>query len=127
MTTAPAHRVNIGIVMSTSFAQLPRPERPKPRDTSGDGAVIFAVMMFGLSLVPRAWIIGFWIFSYGLGDAFSSWVIPAVGFIVLPWTTLMYAWMWAIGSDAVHGWEWLPVVAGFLLDLGLFASLRRLF
>ena len=33
--------------------------------------------------------------------------------------------MWAIGSDAVHGWEWLPVAVGVLLDLWFLGALQR--
>jgi hypothetical protein len=72
------------------------------------------------------WILGFWIFGGQLGDAYSSWIIPAAGFILAPWTTLLYAWMWAINSNAVTGWEWLPVAVGALLDLWFLAILARL-
>jgi len=51
---------------------------------------------------------------------------PAVGFIVAPWTTLLYAWMWAINSDSVSGWEWLVVGVGVVLDLAFLAMVRRL-
>ena len=30
---------------------------------------------------------------------------------------LLYAWMWAINSDTVSGWEWIVVAIGFLSDL----------
>jgi hypothetical protein len=71
-----------------------------------------------LSLWPRLWIIGFWIFDQeGIGHAFSTWIIPALGFVFLPWTTLLYAWMWAISSNAVTGWEWIVVAVGFLIDI----------
>jgi hypothetical protein len=82
-------------------------------------------LLFGLSWVPRFWILGFWIFRDDLGAAFGSWLVPAAGFIVAPWTTLLYTWMWAIGSDAVHGWEWLPVAVGLLLDLWFLDAIRR--
>jgi hypothetical protein len=84
-------------------------------------------LMLVFSLFPRLWILGFWIFGRQLGDAFSSWVWPALGFLILPWTTVLYAWMWAISSDAVTGWEWLPVAVAFLVDMAFWASLRRLF
>jgi hypothetical protein len=54
--------------------------------------------------------------------------VPAIGFVILPWTTLLYAWMWAIDSDGVHGWEWIAVAAGFIVDVAFWifgrASLR---
>jgi hypothetical protein len=114
--------------MTQTFGQLPKRNPPRANrakaSTSPDGAIA-VFLIFGLSLVPRLWILGFWIFSYGIGDAYSSWIIPAVGLIVAPWTTLLYAWMWAIGSDAVHGWEWLAVAVGVLLDLSFLGAIRR--
>jgi hypothetical protein len=84
------------------------------------------VLLFGFALVPRLRITGFWIFGGQLGAAFGSWIVPAAGFVVAPWTTLLYARMWAIGSDAVHGWEWLPIAFGALLDVRFLAVARRL-
>ena len=40
---------------------------------------------------------------------------------------MLYAWMWAISSDAVTGWEWLPVAVAFLLDLSFWVAGSRLF
>jgi hypothetical protein len=115
--------------MTQTFGQLPRrnPPRTTKESPAASGAMIAVFLLFVFSLFPRLWIIAFWIFGRELGQAFGSWVIPAAGFIVLPWTTLLYAWMWAIGSDAVHGWEWLPVAVGFLLDLSFLAAVRNLF
>jgi len=37
---------------------------------------------------------------------------------------VLYAWMWAISSNAVTGWEWL--VVGVLLDLWFLLAAVRL-
>lgn len=78
------------------------------------------------TLTPRLFIIGFWIFSDLLGDAYSSWVIPAIGFLILPWTTCAYMWAWSISSNEVSGWEWLLVAAGLLADLTTYVAARAL-
>ncbi len=75
---------------------------------------------------PRAWIVGYWIFGKQLGDAYDSAVVPAIGFLIAPWTTVLYAWMWAISSSAVTGWEWLVVAVGALLDLWFLVVAARL-
>ena len=112
--------------MTQTFGQLPQRNSPHPKPAPApDSTMIVAFLMCGLSLVPRLSILGFWIFSDQIGNAFSSWVVPAAGLILAPWTTLLYAWMWAIGSDAVHGWEWLAVAVGILLDLAFLDALRR--
>jgi hypothetical protein len=114
--------------MTQTFGQLPRPEPSRAGESSGTGgSLILAFLLFGFSCIPRLWIIGFWIFSDMLGDAYGSWIVPALGCLIAPWTTLLYAWMWAVGSDAVHGWEWFPVAIGLLLDLFFLGAVRRLF
>ena len=42
-------------------------------------------------LSPRLALFLLWIFGDLLSRAFSSWVIPLLGFFLLPWTTLTYA------------------------------------
>jgi hypothetical protein len=90
---------------------------------------LWTMMWFGfLAFWPRLFILGFWIFGSELGRAYSSWVIPALGFLVAPWTTFAYAWMWGLTSHGVHGAEWIVVGVGLLLDVwtwGLLGSLRR--
>jgi hypothetical protein len=53
-----------------------------------------------------------------LSDAFDSWLIPLLGFFLLPWTTLAYAVMWSVGTNDVTGFEWFIVILAFVVDLG---------
>jgi hypothetical protein len=50
---------------------------------------------------------------------FDTWVWPILGFLLLPWTTVMYV---AVGVGGVDGWDWLPLAFGFLLDLSVHSS-----
>jgi hypothetical protein len=103
--------------MPESIAPLPQ-HHPGPDSTVGPTQRILAwTVLLGVAFWPRLWILGFWIFGRQLGDAFSSWVIPAIGFFILPWTTLMYALMWGIDSNAVSGWEWIVVGVSFVVDV----------
>src|SRR5215211_6721847 len=87
----------------------------------------FRWMLFLSSLFwPRAAIIAFWIFGSQLGRAFDGWIIPTVGFFVLPWTTMTYALMWGVDSNGVLGWEWLVVAFALLLDVWTWAGGRHL-
>lgn len=52
-----------------------------------------------------------------LSRPFDSWLVPLLGFLLLPWATLAYVLMWAT-SDGVAGFEWFIVVLAFLFDLG---------
>jgi hypothetical protein len=68
-------------------------------------------------LSPRLALFFTLLFTDLLGDAFDSWVVPVLGFLFLPWTTLAYVWMWDSGHS-VDGLEWFLVVFAFLVDLG---------
>jgi hypothetical protein len=75
---------------------------------------------------PRLVLFILWIFSSVLSRAFDSWVVPLLGFFLLPWTTLAYVafWDWGAGLE-VTGFEWFFVVLAFVIDLGAYTSGRR--
>ncbi len=73
---------------------------------------------------PRLALIALWLFGDLLGRAFESWIVPFLGFFLLPWTTLAYAVMWA-SSDGVRGFEWFIVIFAFFIDLGSWAQGQR--
>jgi hypothetical protein len=59
-----------------------------------------------------------------LSRAFDGWLVPLLGFFLLPWTTLAYAVMWS-SANGVLGFEWFIVAVAFLVDIGAFAGGRR--
>ena len=81
------------------------------------------VLLFAL-LSPRLALFVTWIATDILGRAYDSWIVPVLGFFLLPWTTLAYAWMWDSGRE-VSGLEWLLVAFAVVLDLSSYASTRR--
>ena len=101
-----------------------RPAHAEER--TGPFRVVELVIIGSLHFWPRLFILGFWIFDEQLGDAFSSWVIPALGFLIAPWTTVAYAFMWGVSSDRVAGVEWLVVGAAVVADLLTWWGGRRL-
>jgi hypothetical protein len=74
---------------------------------------------------PRLALFAIWLFSDILSRAYDSWIVPLIGFFVLPWTTLAYAGLWSAGTNEVTGFEWFIVAAAFLLDLGSYAGGSR--
>lgn len=74
---------------------------------------------------PRLALFALWLFGDLLDRAFDSWIVPLIGFFLLPWTTLAYAVMWSVGSREVSGLEWIVVAFAVLLDLGAFDRGRR--
>ena len=99
--------------------------QPQRSSVDATSRALMWVIAGGLMFWPRLFIIGFAIFSHTIGDAFSGALIVIAGFILLPWTTLMYAAMWSISSNEVSGWEWIVVVIAFIVDLYTWAIARR--
>ena len=75
---------------------------------------------------PRLVLFVLWLSSNLLSRAFDIWVIPLLGFFLLPWTTLAYAafWRWGPGHH-VTGFEWFFVILAFLVDLSSYDAGRR--
>ena len=86
------------------------------------GCIVF---LFAL-ISPRLALFALWLFSNLLDRAYEDWIVPLLGFFLLPWTTLAYAVMWSAGPNGVEGFEWFIVVLAFLADLSSYgASARR--
>ena len=76
------------------------------------------VVLFAL-ISPRLALIFTWLFSGVLDRAYDSWLVPVIGFFILPWTTLAWAWMYDAGPGrTVEGLEWVLVGVAVLIDLG---------
>jgi hypothetical protein len=82
------------------------------------------IALFAL-ISPRLALFFVWIFSDILSGAYDSWIVPVLGFFLLPWTTLAYAVMWDAGTNKVSGFEWFIVALAFLADLASYAGGRN--
>lgn len=82
------------------------------------------VALFAL-ISPRLALFVLLLFSDLIGDSFDSWLVPVLGFFLLPWTTLAYVVMWW-ASDGQLGFEWFIVLLAFLGDLGAYTRSRDL-
>jgi len=73
---------------------------------------------------PRLAIVFVVIFSNYIGRAYDSMIWPLLGFVLMPTTTLAYAW--AINSrGSVDGVHLVVVVVAVLIDLGLIGGSAR--
>jgi hypothetical protein len=78
------------------------------------------VGLMGL-VVPRFTLVVMQVFTDRLAWAFDSFLVGLLGFLLLPYTTVIYALVWA-PLGGVSGLGWLLVAAGFLMDLGSYAG-----
>ena len=76
-------------------------------------ACLFAILG---AFAPRLALILIWIFTPLVSRAFGNWIIPLLGVIFLPFTTLIYTLV--VGSlGTLTVWGWLAVIAGLILNL----------
>ena len=66
---------------------------------------------------PRLTLFVLWLFSDYLSRAFDSFLVPFLGFLVLPWTTLAYA-VAQNSFGGVHDLGLILVILGVLADVG---------
>jgi hypothetical protein len=72
-----------------------------------------------LALLSRVALLVLWLATPLVTRAFQgNWVLPLLGIIFLPLTTLAYVVAYAVGNG-VTGWAWLWVVLGFLFDVAI--------
>ena len=76
-----------------------------------------------ITLGPRLVLLFVWIFSDRIGTVFEGILIPLLGFLVLPFTTLAYLLVWNV-QNGVSGAAWLLVAGGLLFDIGTYALSR---
>jgi len=113
--------------MPTAPETLPRYNPPKPKQYERSARVVAWVVYLSLGLLARLSLLAVWIFTDLVDDAFNTWIIPALGFVLVPWTTLTFSVMWPIGSDKVSGWEWIAVGIALLVDYVFWALSRSAF
>jgi hypothetical protein len=83
--------------------------------------VCCAIAILGL-IGPRALVLYWWLVDPARWTLVfgNSAVVPALGFLFLPWTTLMYVALWAASGLSLLGW--LVVGVAFLADIGTYGG-----
>ena len=80
------------------------------------------LLSLGFAAAPRLFLIIAWIFSDRWPIVWQgSWIMPLIGIIFLPYTTVMYMLVWA--PTGLDFWAWLWVGLGVLLDVMKWGSI----
>ena len=70
---------------------------------------------------PRVGILFWWLVNPSRwSSAFDTFIWPALGFLFLPWTTLMFVAVAPLGS--VVGWDWAWLALAFMADLASYTT-----
>ena len=71
-------------------------------------------------LGPRFGILVWWLMNPVRWNlAFQSFIWPFLGFLFLPWTTLMYV---GVGMNGLTGFDWVWMGMAVLADIGMYAG-----
>lgn len=73
-----------------------------------------------LFLGPRLGVVYMWLFQTAtFNAAFDAIIWPLLGFLFLPWTTLMYIF---VASGGITGWEWFWLGLMFIADISSYGG-----
>jgi hypothetical protein len=74
------------------------------------------LLAFGLAFAPRLFLVLAWIFSTRWVMVWQGdFVLPLLGIIFAPFTTIMYMLVWS--PRGIEGWDWLWILLGIFLDV----------
>jgi hypothetical protein len=86
---------------------------------------MIALVLLGL-LTPRLIMVLLWLVGDYLHRAYDGWLLPLLGFFLLPTTTLCYA-IAENSMDGMRGLGLVLVIVGLLVDLGAIGRGRGVF
>jgi hypothetical protein len=76
---------------------------------------LFAILA---ATFPRLALLLVWLFTPIVNNAFGGWIVPLLGFIFLPFTTLMYALVFGVPQlGPTSLWSWLMILLGVFIDI----------
>lgn len=71
---------------------------------------------------PRLALFFVWAFTNLVDRAFTGFVVPLLGFVFLPFTTLMYVFVYEPLRNGPSALGWALVVLALLIDLGAYGG-----
>ena len=79
------------------------------------------LLAFSIAVAPRLVLILAWIFSDRWAVVWQeNFLLPILGIIFLPYTTVMYMLAWSpavAGGGNIEGWDWMWIILGLILDI----------
>lgn len=78
--------------------------------------LIGCLLAIGIAFAPRIFLVLAWIFSDRWNIVWQGqWLVPLLGIVFLPFTTVMYMLVWS--PAGIQGWDWMWIALGVLLDI----------
>jgi hypothetical protein len=77
-------------------------------------------LIFLASTMPRLGLIYIFLFTHLIKESFSNMILPILGFIFLPFTTLAYVLVY--DGVSITPWGWFFLIFAFLVDSGSYSA-----
>ena len=74
------------------------------------------LLAMAAAFAPRLVLIFMWIVGPRVNAAFNNFIVPLLGLIFAPYTTIMYVLAWS-PATGVSGWDWVWIALGVALDV----------
>jgi hypothetical protein len=74
------------------------------------------LVIFALIFSPRLVMVGWWLLDMARwSSTFDTLLLPVLGFLLAPWTTLMYV---LVAPGGLSGFDWVLMAIAVLVDVG---------
>lgn len=78
--------------------------------------ILGCFLALAVVVAPRVMLVLAWLFSERWDGVWGGdWLWPLLGFLLAPYTTVMYMLAWT--SAGIAGWDWMWIILGVLLDI----------
>ena len=74
------------------------------------------------SFFPRIALLLMWVFTNYVDRAFTGFLLPLLGLLFLPFTTIMFCLVYSPAANGVVGANWIWVFLGLLIDISSYSS-----
>lgn len=76
-------------------------------------------------IAPRVTLVVLALFTDLVSRAFDGWIVPVIGFLLLPYTTVAWTLVYLPARDGPSTGGWIVVAIGLLLDISSWARSGR--
>lgn len=83
--------------------------------------MVFLIALIAL-FAPRLALFLVWVLTPLVSRAFGTFIVPLLGFLFLPFTTLAYSLVYIPSTGTPTGLGWLLVVVAFILDISAYGG-----
>jgi len=83
------------------------------RNTNNSGCLTAIVSSFSRIMLLMYWIAR----PVQMNAAFNTFILPCLGFLFLPITTMVYVWLLQGVGNSIQGLDWLWLILAVVMDL----------